>query len=287
MLSRRVLLAGSAAASLSPAAVLTARADPERAASAWSEASHSAVRLIAGGSADEGWAAGVEFKLANGFKTYWRDPGDAGTPPVFDWTGSENCKAIRVIWPAPERFEDGSSSSIGYHDPLILPVVVTPADATAPIRLRLAMSYAICATMCIPAQGQAVLGLAGPRQTEHAGRIAEAASKAPVKTALGTAAPSGLAISAATILAGAKPALATEIVAPDPAAAIDLFVEGPRGSFFSKPALKERSSGGVARLISPIEEKPAGLSAWPLRLTLVAGGRSIEVDTTVNASALL
>ena len=42
-----------------------------------------------------GWrtAAGTHMtalrvKLAPGWKTYWRAPGDAGIPPRFDWTGT-------------------------------------------------------------------------------------------------------------------------------------------------------------------------------------------------------
>ena len=49
-----------------------------------------AVRLIAGASAARCGAtsmrAGVEIRLAPGWKTYWRYPGDSGVPPRFDFS---------------------------------------------------------------------------------------------------------------------------------------------------------------------------------------------------------
>ena len=46
--------------------------------------------------------AGVEIKLDPGWKTYWRDPGDSGMPPTLDFSGSDNVKAVTVLWPAPQ-----------------------------------------------------------------------------------------------------------------------------------------------------------------------------------------
>src|SRR5947199_3721959 len=60
--------------------------------SAWDGTPRSAVRLIAGGRL-EGTAtlrAGIEVRLAPGWKTYWRYPGDSGVPPRFDFSKSQN-----------------------------------------------------------------------------------------------------------------------------------------------------------------------------------------------------
>lgn len=55
-------------------------------ASAWNLVPHAAARLIAGathGSADGIWLrAGIEIRLAPGWHTYWRYPGDSGVPPA-------------------------------------------------------------------------------------------------------------------------------------------------------------------------------------------------------------
>jgi DsbC/DsbD-like thiol-disulfide interchange protein len=73
-----------------------------------------------------GHMAAVELQLAPGWKTYWRSPGDAGIPPSFDWSGSENVKSVRLHWPAPEVFEANGMQTIGYHERLVLPVEITP-----------------------------------------------------------------------------------------------------------------------------------------------------------------
>lgn len=39
--------------------------------------------------ADGHRVAALKLVLEPGWKTYWRSPGDAGVPPVFDWSGSE------------------------------------------------------------------------------------------------------------------------------------------------------------------------------------------------------
>ncbi|MDZ4790723.1 MAG: protein-disulfide reductase DsbD family protein [Hyphomicrobiales bacterium] len=46
----------------------------------------------------------MELKLKDGWKTYWRSPGDAGIPPVVDWSGSINFASAELAYPQPERF---------------------------------------------------------------------------------------------------------------------------------------------------------------------------------------
>ena len=83
---------------------------PARAADAspWAEDTRSAVRLIAGANknGEAPLRAGIEIKLQPGWKTYWRYPGDSGVPPRFDFSGSENLKAAKVLYPAPHLFTD-------------------------------------------------------------------------------------------------------------------------------------------------------------------------------------
>src|SRR5439155_1131118 len=72
-------------------------------ASAWVTGHGSRVRLVAGvGTERERWA-GVEIGLDPGFKTYWRDPGESGLPPAFDWSRSENVAGLELWWPARDR----------------------------------------------------------------------------------------------------------------------------------------------------------------------------------------
>ena len=99
-----------------------ALAAPPAGASDWGGIAEGQVRLIAGVSAAGEKSAGTEqagetkagdesalpfglqFRMAKGWKIYWRSPGDAGYPPHLDWTGSENLGAADLLWPAPMRF---------------------------------------------------------------------------------------------------------------------------------------------------------------------------------------
>src|SRR3954451_2214485 len=74
-----------------------ARAD----SSPWSEDMKSAIRLTGGETQKTPMQAGVEMKLAPGWHTYWRYPGDSGVPPEFDFSSSDNLKSATVRYPAP------------------------------------------------------------------------------------------------------------------------------------------------------------------------------------------
>src|SRR5262249_53989636 len=67
-------------------------------ASSWDEGAHAGVRLVAGNRpvGDAALRAGVEIRLAPGWKTYWRYPGDSGVPPRFDFAQSQNVKSVSV-----------------------------------------------------------------------------------------------------------------------------------------------------------------------------------------------
>src|SRR3954452_13065139 len=118
---------------------LAARADDG--ASSWDGDQRGAVRLIAGERRNDGRAAiqraGVEVRLAPGWKTYWRYPGDSGVPPRFDFAASQNVKTVTVDWPAPHRFSDDSRITIAYKEDVIFPLRIVPQDASKPVRLRL------------------------------------------------------------------------------------------------------------------------------------------------------
>ncbi|MGH6873549.1 MAG: protein-disulfide reductase DsbD domain-containing protein, partial [Aestuariivirgaceae bacterium] len=112
----------------------------------------SAARLFQARSPDGAWTAGLEITLAEGWKTYWRLPGDSGVPPQFDWSRSTNLAAVTVGWPAPRRFTDAAGETIGYRDRIVLPLRVDAADPQKPVGLALSLFYAVCKDICIPVQ---------------------------------------------------------------------------------------------------------------------------------------
>ena len=96
---------------------LTACLLPARAADApWVAATDSKLRLFGGTvktKDGEQLVAGIQLRMDDGWKTYWRNPGDSGVPPQFDWSGSKNLKEAKVLYPAPYRFADANSTALG------------------------------------------------------------------------------------------------------------------------------------------------------------------------------
>jgi len=142
-------------------------------ASPWDKQPHAQARLIAGSvmkSADATYLhAGVEIRLDAGWKTYWREPGDSGVPPTFDFAGSDNVKSVTVLWPAPVRFPDGAGgNSIGYVGRIVLPLRIVQKDAAKHSSLHLKLGFAICANLCVPAEANLELALNGDGAEEAA-----------------------------------------------------------------------------------------------------------------------
>ena len=46
--------------------------------------------------------AALQLDLAPGWKTYWRQPGDSGLAPRFDFSQSEGVQKVEVIYPTPK-----------------------------------------------------------------------------------------------------------------------------------------------------------------------------------------
>lgn len=109
------------------------------------------VEVLDGGPTDEGLhRAAIRFVLADGWKTYWRAPGDAGIPPEFSWKGSRNVAATQIAWPTPVVFDQNGMRSIGYVQEVVLPIDVYPSNAGEPIRLKGKIDLGVCKDVCIP-----------------------------------------------------------------------------------------------------------------------------------------
>lgn len=100
--------------------------------------------------ADGSRVAAIRIKLAPGWKTYWRSPGDAGIPPQFDWSGSGNLRGLDVTWPAPRIYPQNGMQTIGYKDELVLPLIIAPRKSGKPVKLRAQMDLGVCKDICMP-----------------------------------------------------------------------------------------------------------------------------------------
>lgn len=272
ILAANFVVTVAAAAAAAAATVAPARAAD---ASAWDGDQRAAVRLIAGTPRRNGsqatQRAGIEIRLAPGWKTYWRYPGDAGVPPRFDFSGSRNLKSASVRYPAPHLLSDESGTSIGYKNEVTFPVVIVPEDVDKPVTLALKIDYAVCEKICIPAEGTAELALDGTAQAEYLA-LAHGEARVPTPAQVGDTAE--LAIRAVT-REGKR--VLVDVAAPG---SVELFAEGPTPEWaLPVPAAVAGAPAGQQRFAFELDGLPSGASARgaELRLTVVAGARAIEV----------
>ena len=254
-------------------------------ASPWDPGTHWAARLIAASAHGAILRAGLEIKLGPGWKTYWRYPGDSGVPPVFDFAASENVKSVTVLWPAPQRFPDGSGgNAIGYARHVVIPLQVVPQTAGKPVKLRLKLAYGVCEKLCVPVEARGELALTG-RAGGHDAALAAAEARVPKPAALG--ADGNFAIRAfrqePASSPSSRPRVTVDVAAPD-AVSVDLFAEGPTVDWalpLPEPIL---ATPGMRRFAFELDGLPAGAKAAgaPLKLTAVAGEEAIEVSIRLD-----
>jgi DsbC/DsbD-like thiol-disulfide interchange protein len=230
--------------------------------SAWSVSSKSRARLIADSN-----GAGLQIALAPGAITYWRDPGEAGVPPTFDFSGSENLAKAEVAFPAPERIpEPDGSVAFGYREGVILPIAATPADPGKPVRLVARVDYAVCEKICLPAKASAEILLGGRGASPFADALARARASTPAKV---EAASLGVVVSAT----GAKSWRLCFAEAP-----LDLFVEAPEG-FWVEP---KREADGRCYALS-LQQAPDGAKPpIAVNVTVEKTGGAAETRVTLG-----
>lgn len=111
------------------------------------------IEVLDGGRTESGtYLAALRLTLEDGWKTYWRAPGEAGIPPQFSWAGSKNVGKAAITWPTPHVFDLNGMRTIGYKTQLILPIEITPKRADKAVTLRGEMQLGLCREICIPAE---------------------------------------------------------------------------------------------------------------------------------------
>jgi DsbC/DsbD-like thiol-disulfide interchange protein len=265
----------------------TARAaEPVAAATPWVEAQAARVRLLAGADAaraGKSFLAGVEIVMAQGWKTYWRNPGEAGVPPNFDWSGSTNAASIKVTYPAPIRLVDPAAEMIGYESSVLFPVAVSPQDPSQAVELRLALEFAVCREICIPAQASMHLTLpTALLKGAPAPLVAAAQARVPRSPpARRDSDPVLLGVTAK--LEGPAPVLQIEAKFPAGSAGADLFIEAPDGIFLPMAQKLPGGSDATVRFIVDLSRSGVApeLKGKELTLTLVSDAGASEVAWTL------
>jgi len=222
---------------------------------------------------DGGRRTALRMELKPGWKTYWRNPGDSGIPPHFDWTGSTNLKTVTIAWPTPVVFDTYGSRTIGYEERMVLPLTMTPENPAEPIEIRLNFTYGLCREICIPAQQDLALTIA-PDAPEDGGYFLDrAAASAPISAAEG-----GLIAHECKVEgAGEKRRFvaALSVAAPFLAAPV-IIAEGPDGVWFGPVTTRVHEGRLIAE--GPVEtEAGRWIGRETLDLTVLGAERAISL----------
>jgi suppressor for copper-sensitivity B len=241
----------------------------------WARTDHSQLRLISAGPNPDGtMQAAIEIELDDGWKTYWRSPGDAGLAPLFDFSRSSNVVSVAVSYPTPTRWDDGYTISNIYERHVVLPLSIKLADPAVPTRLEVAAQIGVCETICILTEFQAGVTVP-PGFTD--GRAARTINDA-VALLPGPPVAGSFEVQSIDRVDGTEDEPVFEIALTVPSEdGTEIFVEGPSDWYASLPVAVETSRNRATYRVG--FDRLGSLVAIPdatLTITAVSGGEVIE-----------
>lgn len=238
--------------------------------------------VVAGGMENGAYRTALELDLPDGWHTYWRNPGDAGIPPIFDVARSANLKDFSVEYPVPTRHTDGTGTSMIYEGRLLLPIRAVPERPDKPVTLVVHVLYGLCAEICVPAEADAAIRLdpdAAVDPTASAD-IAAFEARVPVRADDDRLAVDRLHFDAATAKGRA------EVSVADDGRLVDLFVTGP-AKWYAAPPEPAGTEGGRRRFIVALEgpSKATDADGVELNFVLAERDRAYEIIRRLDAAA--
>ncbi len=269
-LSFRTLAIVSAVAGLNLAVPQASAASSE-----WVETEGGRIRMSALPPGSDGTIKAVlDVDLLPGWKTYWRDPGEAGVPPTLGFSGSENIEQAEIHFPAPERIKDDYSVWAGYKYPVTFPVSLVQKNAGAASTLQADVFLGICQSICIPFQTNFTLTV----DPDVAATPFEEKLINHAFNDLPEASGEGFEITGFKHHEGVD-ALDLTIQVPSSASKSELFVTGPQGWYFETPKLVHHD-GDLATFEISIDtgSQDAALAGNAIQVLVTSAGRSMETE---------
>lgn len=274
------------ALALAAAAALPVAAQAGTAASDWVRSAAADVRLVSAIAGTEGRDSvplGLEFRLSEGWKVYWRSAGEVGYPPQVEWDGSRNLAETVTRYPVPQRFSAFGIEQYGYHDHVVYPITARLAEPGKPLALSAAVNALVCSDICVPLDATLTLDLpaSAPDPTAFTQLLDRWSSRVP-----GNLPGVGLTVTDARATGDpASPTLLLHVTSSEALDRPDVYPEGPAGLSFGKPEASVAADRRSADLRIPIGIRDgARLSAAALTLTVVDGDRFVEQTVTVDAA---
>lgn len=218
------------------------------ASSEWHHVEGGAIRIVTSGSPDsDGQVRGaLEIKLDRGWKTYWRDPGESGVPPMIAILAGGKEAPVTIDYPAPKRFDDGYSVWAGYDKPVSLGLTFTLPHDVEPSQVEADVFLGVCETICVPVQARLTLD---PSANAHAGK--DVTTVAATFAALPGPAREGFEARLADVSDGE---IRVETTLPASVRPLDLFVAGTETLVLGMAELDE-ASGAFSIAVQDRDEK--------------------------------
>ncbi len=93
---------------------------------------------------------GVKIVLEEGWKTYWKNPGEAGAPLSIDFNDNSDILEHEILFPFPKKFTDYDIETIGYENEIIFPIKLKLNENKTKITSKINLQYLVCKDICIP-----------------------------------------------------------------------------------------------------------------------------------------
>ena len=223
--------------------------------------------------ADGTHTAAFQIALAPGWKTYWRAPGDAGIPPLIRFAPDSNVADFSLRWPTPDIMDQNGMRAIGYHDGVVLPLVLSPADPSQPIRLTGHMEIGVCEDICIPVQLEFDAPL--PPSTTRDPMIVAALVDRPL-----TRDEAGVTSATCTLAAGTDGLTLTATIglpAAEDAAAIVVETGDPGVWVSQADVIRDGTNLTAVADLVPVTDRPLMIDRSALRFTVLGRGDAVDI----------
>jgi thiol:disulfide interchange protein len=106
--------------------------------------------------------AGIHLKMASGWHTYWKNPGESGGATEIEWSLPAGVTAGEILWPVPEKYVAAGLTTYVYHNEtvLLVPLSIATNVSAGTVELKAKVSWLECAELCVRGKTSVVAKLA-------------------------------------------------------------------------------------------------------------------------------